>query len=147
MSDLALVGPIADLAIVQNDLATDPGLETAALLSLFCDARKPSVNTLDEDPRGWWGDEFGEVKYGSLLWTLAREKPTPETAKQAERYAAAALAWMVKFKIADSVRVSASFSGQTMQLEVQIKRPGRQSLTNRYALNWAEYGRSYGLAA
>ena len=63
MTDLALhFAPgawSADLSILGGDLATDDGLRTAVIISLFTDARARADDPLpeaDADRRGWWGD-------------------------------------------------------------------------------------------
>lgn len=77
---------------------TDDGFWGPVLVSLFTDARAPDGMPLPDPAgprRGWWGSSLvddGEV--GSLLWTLRREKTTPETVQKARSYAAAALAWI-----------------------------------------------------
>lgn len=148
MGDLKLTGSErAGLSIEQNDFAVDSGLENAVLMSLFLDARDPNASAFDEDPRGYWASEFLPFPWGSLLWKLAREKPSQALAKQTERYAAEALAWMVRQGVAERVDVRCSFEKDRILLGVNVKQPGRQMLTNRYALNWQEFWGGYGLAA
>jgi phage gp46-like protein len=63
LADLALTWDeqqgAADLALIDNDLASDRGLETAVLLSLFTDRRaQPDDVPPSGDPadrRGWCG--------------------------------------------------------------------------------------------
>ncbi len=149
MSDLKFVQPLGfgGISVERNDLAVDSGIENAVVLSLFLDARDPNAQALDEDPRGYWASEFGPVEWGSLIWTLAREKPSQALAKQIQRYAEASLQWMVRFQVVEFAKAACEFVKDRIVLEVEIKRPGKQSLTNKYALNWEEFGRSYGLAA
>lgn len=90
-------------------LATDDGLRTAVILSLFLDGRARADDGA-EDRRGWVGDAFApEDRVGSRLWLLAREKQTEETRRRAEDYAAEALAWMVEAGLATSVTVRAQW--------------------------------------
>lgn len=101
----------ADLAIVDGDLATDDGLRTAAILSLFTDARARDDDPLpdaDADRRGWWGDcanSDPNDRIGSRLWLLVREKVTDAVAVRARDYAREALAWMVTDGVAAAVDV------------------------------------------
>ena len=118
MTDLALhFAPgawAADLALIGGDLASDDGLRTAVLISLFTDARARADDPLpepDADRRGWWGD-CGNAdpndRTGSRLWLLARAKAVPATAQRARDYAREALAWMIEDGIATSVEVEAT---------------------------------------
>ena len=84
-----------DLAF-EEDLATDPGLETAVVLSLFTDRRALPADALPgggNDRRGYWADAFSERLQGSRLWLLSREKELESVRRSAEVYAQEALAW------------------------------------------------------
>lgn len=124
MTDLALVwdadAMAADLLLGSGRLATDDGMRTAILISLFTDARAADDETLPEaggDRRGWWGDAYArEVRpdagtardpnrIGSLLWLLSRSKITARTLAQAKQACEEALAWLVRDGIASAVRV------------------------------------------
>ena len=106
MTDIALLWDNdafgADLAIAQGDLATDEGLRTAFIISLFTDARARDDDTLPQqggDPRGWWGDalaEDDEGPIGSRLWLLEREKKIGSVLIRARDYATEAVQWLVR---------------------------------------------------
>ncbi|MDE1905021.1 MAG: phage GP46 family protein [Rhodospirillales bacterium] len=126
----------ADLAIAAADLATDDGLETAVILSLFCDAPAQPGDAIPDgsgDRRGWWGDlpvsgadSGGTADHvGSRLWLLERALQVPDTLRRAEVYAREALQWMIDDGVAGSVVASASFPalGQ-MALSVTIGQEG-----------------------
>lgn len=141
MSDIKLaIAPFLDISTTDNDLSRDSGLENAVILSVFLDARAEIPDALENDPRGWWGDEFGEVPYGSQLWRLARERPNDATAAEVRRVAKKALAWLVKFRVAESVEVDASFEGSTLRLGIFVKKSGQNTLRGKYSLNWSQYG-------
>lgn len=134
MGDLKLVWSnttlAADVAIESNDLATDEGLETAVLLSLFLDRRADDGDVLPDgetDRRGWWADAFPVAngdRFGSRLWILARAKPTQETALRVEEYAREALAWLKDDLVAERIDVSAELSESKMLgIDVIIYRP------------------------
>lgn len=145
----------ADFSILGAGFAESAGLESAVINSLFSDARAPDelladmaarqgVSVAQLDPRGWWGDSYlpeiaGEApdRFGSLLWTLGREKQTNETLNRARDFAAAALAWMVSDGLARSVDVSAEwFSRGVLALRIPIVLPDgrRTELHFNYAL-------------
>ncbi len=118
MTDIALIwddeNSCADLLVEGGGLATDEGLRTAILISLFTDARAADDDELPEagaDRRGWWGNAFPTGDHeqaeelGSKLWLLERAKATAEAVREAEEWARAALQWIVKDRIAAAVDV------------------------------------------
>lgn len=152
MSDIGLFWDAAfgaaDLRVASNDLATDGGLETAVLLSLFTDRRAEEGDVLpsgETDRRGWWADELPAVagdRHGSRLWLLAREKDSPEVLQRAQDYAREALAWLVEDLVAERVDVSATSQPHSpgrseLLLDIRIQRPTGAAVTYRYNFNWA----------
>ena len=145
MTDLALSWNAdvaqADLALAGFDLATDDGLKTAVIISLFTDARALDDDTLPDgaaDPRGWWGDGFADVdgdRIGSRLWLLRRAKRTADTLPRAVEYAEEALAWLVDDAVASSVAVTAEWLGDSgLALTVEIIRPS--GLSAQFLFVW-----------
>lgn len=137
MSDLALswnaVLAEADLALAGLDLATDDGLKTAVIISLFSDRRAAPDDELPQgldDRRGWWGDSFADVdgdQLGSRLWLLQRAKRTPDVLRRAVEYVEEALAWLVADGVASSVSATAEWMGDSgLALVVSIVRPTAQ---------------------
>jgi phage gp46-like protein len=140
MTDLALFwdgeAAAADLALVSGDLATEEGLRTAVIVSLFTDRRARPDDRLPQegaDRRGWWGDVAAaeaDDEIGSRLWLLQREKQTPETVTRAREYALEALGWMLRDRVAAAVEVEAEITRPGMLgLRVTVTRPdgpGRQ---------------------
>ena len=102
---------VFDIALDGYDLASDKGLRTAVMISLFTDRRAEDDDRLptdDNDRRGYWGDAYPDVdgdKLGSRLWLLAREKQTTEVLMRAREYAHEALQWLIDDGIAKSVNV------------------------------------------
>ena len=95
-----------DIALEGHDLATDSGLRTAVLLSLFTDRRAEDDDALeDDDRRGWWADP----KRGSRLYLLKRAKETADVPVRAKFYAEEALAWFVEEGVVRSVTVEAAW--------------------------------------
>lgn len=123
-------------------LATDGGLETAVILSLFTDARAGADDGLPpgEDPRGWWGDAFSDLPgdgVGSRLWLLQRAALTAETVTRARAYALEALQWLVDDGLASQVEVSAQRLGvDALALEILIHRPDGAAARWRFDLSW-----------
>lgn len=148
LADLALTWSTAtgdaDLSMIDSDIASDAGLETAMLLSLFTDRRARSDDVPPSgdpsDRRGWWGDQFADVEgdpIGSRLWLLDRSKRTPEVAKLAEEYVREALQWLLDDKVAASLDVSIDISQPgVMLIDVTPHRPGRDVIPFRFARVW-----------
>jgi phage gp46-like protein len=147
LADLALTWDeqqgAADLALIDNDLASDRGLETAVLLSLFTDRRaQPDDQPPSGDPndrRGWWADELAAVegdRIGSRLWLLDRSVNSNETARRAEEYAREALAWMIEDRVVSAVDVEINTSGKGLLIGVALQRPGRDAVSFRFAHVW-----------
>lgn len=139
MTDLALrwdnVAFGADLALEGASLASDDGLKTAIIISLFTDARARDDDPLPApgDRRGWWGDAQPTIandRIGSRLWLLNREKRLPSVVARASDYAREALAWLITDGVAATVDVEAEAIGEhTLAIGVAITRPdgpGRQ---------------------
>jgi phage gp46-like protein len=162
MTDLALVwnadAATADLLLGNGQLATDAGLRTAILISLFTDARAADDEQLPEagtDRRGWWGDAFARDarpdagtardtnRIGSLLWLLSRSKITPRVMAQAQQACEEALAWLLRDGIAAAVRVVVEAQVRPQQqtpdllaIAVEIDRPGGPN-RQRFDFAWS----------
>lgn len=134
----------ADLSMIDGDLASDRGLQTAVLLSLFTDRRAenddvpPSGDPTDR--RGWWADQFAVIlgdKFGSRLWLLDRSKMTNEVLLLAKQYAAEALAWMIEDKVVAGVDVSVTKLGDNgFLIAGALSRPGRDPVSFRFSRAW-----------
>lgn len=140
-ADVSLVSVDASLAAA--DLATDRGLRTAVILSLFTDRRaEPDDVPPSGDPRdrrGWWADQFAAVegdRIGSRLWLLDRSTRTNEVVLRAKEYAREALAWMLEDRVAASVDVEVESAGSALLFAVGLQRPGRDPVTFRFAHTW-----------
>ena len=147
LADLALTWAqqegTADLVLIDNDLASDRGLETAVLLSLFLDRRaQPDDRPPSGDPndrRGWWADELAAVEgdqIGSRLWLLDRSVSSNETARRAEEYVREALAWLIEDRVASSIDVQIDTADNNLQIGLTLQRPGRDAVSFRFAHVW-----------
>lgn len=151
LSDLALVWDAAqggaDLVLIDQDLASDAGLETAMGLSLFTDRRaQPDDVAPSGDPadrRGWWADQFADVEgdlFGSRLWLLDRSKATQETLIRAREYALEALRWLVDDEVAASIDVATSFielgAQNALLMVITGTRPDGSTFSFRFARVW-----------
>lgn len=133
----------ADLSILDLDVASERGLVTAMLLSLFLDRRaetddKPPSGD-PRDRRGWWADQFAAVlgdRIGSRLWLLDRSKNTNETKLRAKEYAREALAWMLEDRVVSAITVVVETVAPVLMLSVEVARPGRDAVTYRFGHAW-----------
>jgi phage gp46-like protein len=115
--DLALTstpnGTTFDLALDGYDLASEQGLRSAVLVSLFTDRRAAADDEIPDgtnDRRGSWMDSYPAVardQMGSRLWLLARAKELPDTLERARAYTLEALQWLIDDGVAAAVNVEA----------------------------------------
>lgn len=126
-------------------LATDGGLETAVIISLFTDRRARPDDALPgapDDRRGWWGDALPAVsglqgdRIGSRLWLLGREKIVPETLRRARDYCREALAWMIEDKLAGHVDVQCFAEGNSLIAAIAITRLDGSTVSLRHDILW-----------
>jgi phage gp46-like protein len=84
-------------------------LETAVILSLFCDARTEVGDDMPEgtDKRGWWAEAYFDAPdtWGSKLWQVITRKATADTLVFAQRACERALEWLIDDGIARQVDV------------------------------------------
>ncbi len=149
MTDLALIwdtaAGVADLGVIDGGLATDDGLRTAVIVSLFTDRRARPDDVLPgaaDDRRGWWADAASPVagdQIGSRLWLLAREKRTPATLTRARDYTDEALGWLIDDGVARSVEieVQAEGSGSELVLAIGVVITRATGDRSRFALTWS----------
>ncbi|MDH7971793.1 phage GP46 family protein [Sphingomonas sp. AR_OL41] len=159
MTDIALrfspASQAADIAVQGGALASDDGLMTAIVISLFTHARARADDVLPQDGadlRGWWGD-IGNADandgIGSRLWLLVREKLLPTTALKARDICREALAWLVDDGVVRSVDVETAILPLSpanptgaLAIGVSISRPDGPS-RERYDFVWDATGRSF----
>lgn len=123
------VASLGEAELRAGDLGTDEGLYTAVALSLLCDGRAESDDTLPgggTDRRGWWADALARDRgdrFGSRLWLRGREKELPEVREAYESYAREALQWLLDDRVARSLDVTAETAAPgVMELRVQVIR-------------------------
>ena len=119
-----------DLALAGADLATESGLRSAVVVSLFTDRRANADDEIPDgsnDRRGWWADSYAEIEgdlIGSRLWLLQREKQTANVLQRAREYSEEALQWLLDDKVATAVSVAAEWVDTgVLGLRVKITLP------------------------
>lgn len=145
MTDVAIQWQIVsgDIALSGANLATDEGLQTAVIVSLFTDRRAEVDDVVpdgSDDRRGWWADAYPNIegdRIGSRLWLLYREKQLSSVLARSREYAEEALRWLLDDGIASAVRVQAEVVQQGMLgLAVEIERPARDVIEYRFQRLW-----------
>lgn len=147
LADLALtwsnMSGDSDLSMIDSDLASDRGLETAIILSLFTDRRaEPDDVPPSGDPndrRGWWADQFAAVlgdKFGSRLWLLDRSTRNNETVLRAKEYSLEALNWMLEDRVVDGTDVTIETTDNGITIEVEVRRPGKDPVSFKFSHVW-----------
>lgn len=147
LADLALTWSNAtgdsDLTMIDSDLASDRGLVTAMILSLFTDRRAedddnpPSGNV--DDRRGWWADQFAAVegdKIGSRLWLLDRSKLNNEAVLRAKEYVLEAWQWMLEDRVVESIDVTVERLANGLIFAGELQRPSGDRVSFRFAHAW-----------
>ena len=136
-----------DLSIVDEDLESESGLETAVIISLFTDRRARDDDELPDhnnsDKRGWWGDLVAEVaddQIGSRLWLLERAKTTENVLVKAKEYATEALSWMIEDGVAKGIVVEAERQGiegnDRLALLVKISQSDGRETALKFNTKW-----------
>lgn len=133
----------ADIAFVTGDAVRDAGLTTAIILSLFTDQVADEAYPLapGEDPRGWWGNTYGDVPLGSRLWELARAKKYDNTTLplRARDYCAEALQWLLDQGIASKLDIAVEWLPRprsALAISITVHKPDGTSINNRFDWVW-----------
>jgi len=133
--------PAFDIELGGFDLASESGLRTAVLLSLFTDRRAEADDALDDDDRrGWWADAYPSIdrdQFGSRLWLLRREKQMPQVLARAREYAEQALRWLIDDGIATRVTVTAEIVSTGMLglgIAITLASGGSYDMETTYAI-------------
>lgn len=133
-----------DLVIENGDLKTGDNLKTAVYISLFTWARaKENYEVLEGNSKnGWWGDNLSDnhnIKIGSRLWLLKREKITQETINKAVEYSKQALQWMKDVNVVSEIEITAiRKENDRVELGVILYKKGSQPVNIRFNNFWNE---------
>lgn len=149
MADLALVldpqSGTLDLALEDDDVLGDDGIDTAVLISLLVEARAEDgepVPGADDDRRGWWADQFSEIpgdRIGGRRWLLQRAAARQGVEAREKAYCEEALAWLLEDRVASEVDVTVERDGAQLGTRVRILRPSGDEISFRFAHVWDDY--------
>jgi len=135
-----------DMSDNNGDMATTSIMNGWVINSLFINRRAPDDADIDGNDldklQGWWGDIYPKVendKWGSLLWTLAREKITNQTLNDFKQFSEDALAWMIADLIASEINVTVTRLSSRIGwvfLTIDIVRPNGNREQFRFNYAW-----------
>lgn len=141
MQDIRLQrqGDYYDIAVENGDFATVGGLETAIILSTFCDKRANQNEARQITARrGWVGDVYIAQNFslGSKLWLLSQARLNGETINNCTNYLQDAFAWMVEDGYLKSVNVASKgdYAEQSITSRVTFVEPDGQQTTLQYKI-------------
>jgi phage gp46-like protein len=149
VSDIALqwdnqIG-LGDFVLSSEGLATEDGLRTAIILSLFTNAPAKPGDVLPDGKiakggeGGWWANELADVEgdvMGSRLWLLARAKDTKDNIQRAGTYIREALQWMIDDSVLEQIDTVVE-SVERLALQVSAHRPDGSPVKFRFPDAWA----------
>ena len=130
---------IYDLMVVDSQLESTAGMETALIVSLFTDARASADNVATpQNRRGWVGNilttNIGR-SLGSVLWVYEQSRITQNILNQIKVAAQESLDWLVEDNIAKTVLVSIQeVRTRGIVIEINIQTP--QGKNQRYSAIW-----------
>lgn len=103
----------------QGDIETADQLDTALLMSLFCERRAAaSEMPVPELRRGWIGNVATPgIEIGSKLWLYEQARITRSTLNGVTAEALAGLNWLVEDGVALSVTADTTIAGLAVNLE------------------------------
>jgi hypothetical protein len=114
-----------DIDFKNGDFLLTQGLETAILMSIYCQQRDDSIE-VSSSRGGWAGNELQSVagfQQGSKLWTLYQSAATEDVANLAQNFIEDALQWLIDDGIAEEISVVTSvIDNSKLQAEVTITR-------------------------
>lgn len=115
-----------------GDIETADQLDTALLMSLFCEQRAAaSEMPAPQTRRGWLGNVATPgIEIGSKLWLYEQARLTADTLNGIRDEALKAVQWLID----DGIAVRSEASITTSELTVNLYRPNSQVSTVYYSL-------------
>lgn len=131
----------ADLSGGDEGYDVTRSLDTAVILSLFCDARAGEGDPIlpGGDRRGWWAEGFFEDNdvWGSKLWQVLQGKATQAALVQARRSCERALDWMIEDGVAKQVDVETWWiEGRQGYMGIRVVLHKPDELAPQYVGSW-----------
>jgi len=114
-----------DIDFANGDFELTDGLDSAVYMSVFCEKRASSSQVSEPNlRRGHFTNEFSKIEgyqIGSLFWLYTQQaKNTDSNLRLLEGAVSDGLAWMIEDNIFSKVKVKATRSISTIQLEIEL---------------------------
>jgi len=114
-----------DIDFANGDFELTDGLDSAVYMSVFCEKRASSSQVSEPNlRRGHFTNEFSKIEgyqVGSLFWLYTQQaKNTDSNLRLLEGAVTDGLAWMIEDNIFSKVKVKATRSISTIQLEIEL---------------------------
>jgi len=114
-----------DIDFANGDFELTDGLDSAVYMSVFCEKRASSSQVSEPNlRRGHFTNEFSKIEgyqVGSLFWLYTQQaKNTDSNLRLLEGAVSDGLAWMIEDNIFSKVKVKATRSISTIQLEIEL---------------------------
>jgi phage gp46-like protein len=114
-----------DIDFANGDFELTDGLDSAVYMSVFCEKRASSSQVSEPNlRRGHFTNEFSKIEgyqVGSLFWLYSQQaKNTDSNLRLLEGAVSDGLAWMIEDNIFSKVKVKATRSISTIQLEIEL---------------------------
>lgn len=124
-----------------GDFEKENSFDSAIIVSLTAERRADvSESPIPQKRRGWEGNEFMPVEFGSKLWLLEQSRLTNPVLNQAEVYARQSLQWLIDFNYLKAIIVDADrLQRRTLRLNIDLFRFNGQ-VEHRYFEPWNNTG-------
>lgn len=145
MADIALTqkGSYYDFSFQDGDFVLTQGMDTALLMSIFCEKRADiSEMPFVETRRGWWGNtvlDTDNYEIGSKLWLLEQARRDLTSLSLAKTYTQDCLQWLLEDDLAKEVKTDSAFSSNGIDIDVNIVTTSNKVLSKAYNL-WNNTG-------
>lgn len=130
-----------------GDYLMTEGLDTALLMSLFCEKRADSSEVpTPQLQRGWWGNLFNDIpnyEQGSKLWLLYQARLTQNKLNQSITYGDDGVSWFVADNFCERIVTTGAMTVNGITLDFKFFRSQSQVASFSYGL-WQGTGISNG---
>lgn len=127
-----------DISFTNGDFSLTYGLDTALLLSIFCEVRASSSEVpMPEMRRGWWGNTvsgFDNYEMGSKIWELEQARRDNVTLGLLKTYTINCLQWLVEDNLTKQINADTSFIVGGIRIDVDILISQSKTISNSYEL-------------
>jgi phage gp46-like protein len=131
-------GKYYDLKIVDGDFEVTYGMDSALLLSIYCEKRADASEIpAPEMRRGWWGNTvlgYGDYEMGSKLWLLEQARRDTIVLNLCKTYSMNCFQWLVDDNLAKQINVDTSYIVNGVLIDVEILVSLNKTITASYEL-------------